>query len=61
MERLWRDRKDKLAGVMAKTSTELSDALCSIIQTYTNATLQSLTSFAYFVQSVATIRKVIYG
>ena len=61
MERLWRDLKDKLADVRAKTLIELSDALCSIIQTYTNATLQSLTSFAYFVQAVATIPTAIYG
>jgi hypothetical protein len=46
---------------MAKTITELSDAVCSIIQTYANATLPSLTGFAYFVQAVATTQKAIYG
>jgi transposase len=61
IERLWRDLKDKLADVMAKTIAELSDAVCSIIQTYANATLQSLTGFAYFVQAVETTQKAIYG
>ena len=61
MERLWRDRKDKLADVSAKTINELSDALCAIIQHYSYATLQSLTSFTYFVQAVEIARKAIYG
>ena len=61
MERLWRDLKDKLADVSIQTIQELSDAMCSIIQHYSQATLQSLTSFAYFVQAVATAQKALYG
>ena len=61
IERLWRDLKDKLADVMVKTIAELSDAVCSIIQAYVNATLQSLTGFTYFVQAVETTQKAIYG
>jgi transposase len=60
MERLWRDRKAKLADIPVKTIAELSDAMCSIIQPYSPATLQSLTSFAYFVQAVETAQKAIY-
>ena len=59
--RLWRDLKDKLADGMVKTIAELSDAVCSIIQAYVNATLQSLTGFAYFIQAVETTQKAIYG
>jgi len=61
MERLWRDLKDKLADIPVKTIAELSDALCTIIQHYSHATLHSLTSFAYFVQAVETAQKAIYG
>jgi transposase len=61
IERLWRDLKDQLADISAKTITALSDALCSIIQNYSYATLQSLTGFAYFVQAVETARKAFYG
>ena len=60
IERLWRDRKDKLADVTVKTIEELSEALCAIIQNYSQATLQSLTSFPYFVQAVAHAQKAIY-
>jgi transposase len=61
LERLWRDLKDKLADVPTQTLTELSDAMCSIIQHYSPATLQSLTSFAYFVHAVATAQSALYG
>jgi hypothetical protein len=61
MERLWRDLKDKLADIPAKTIAELSDAMCAIIQHYSQATLQSLTSFAYFVHAVETAQKALYG
>jgi transposase len=61
MERLWRDLKDKLADIPVKTITELSDAMCNIIQHYSLATLHALTSFAYFVQAVETAWKVLYG
>lgn len=61
MERLWRDLKDKLADIPTKTIAELSDAMCAIIQHYSQATLHSLTSFAYFVHAVETAQKVLYG
>ena len=61
MERLWRDRKDQLADVSIQTIQEWSEAMWSIIQHYSQATLQSLTSFAYFVQAVATAQNALYG
>jgi hypothetical protein len=61
IERLWRDLKDQLADLVTKTIEELSDAVCAIIQNYSNATLQSLTGFAYFVQAVETAQKALYG
>jgi transposase len=61
IERLWRDLKDKLADVPAQTIAELSDAMCTIIQHYSPATLQSLTSFAYFVHAIETAQRAIYG
>ena len=61
MERLWRDLKDQLADRPATTLDELSDTVCSSIQTYANATLKSLTSFPYFVQAVEAAQKAIYG
>jgi putative transposase len=61
IERLWRDLKDKLADVPVKTIAELSNAMCAIIQTYSHATLQSLTSFTYFVHAVETAQKALYG
>ena len=61
MERLWRDLKDQLADVSAKTIAALSDALCAIIQRYSPATLHSLTSFTYFIQAVETVQKAFYG
>ena len=60
IERLWRDLKDKLADVPTQTIAELSDAMCSIIQHYSPTTLQSLTSFAYFVHAVKTAQKACY-
>ena len=60
MERLWRDLKDKLAAVPAKTIRELSDAMCAIIQHYSTATLHSLTGFAYFIHAVETAQKALY-
>ena len=60
MERLWRDLKDKLADIPVKTIIELSDAMCSIIQHYSQAALHSLTSFAYFVHAVETVQKALY-
>ena len=61
MERLWRDLKDKLADIPAKTIAALSDALCSTIHNYSPATLQSLTSLPYCVPAVATAQKALYG
>jgi transposase len=60
IERLWRDLKDKLADVPVNTLEELSEAMGAIIQNYSQATLQSLTSFPYFVQAVAHVQKAIY-
>jgi transposase len=57
IERLWRDLKDQLADRVTKTLTDLSEAVGSIIQHYSQATLKSLTSFAYFVQAVDTAWK----
>jgi len=54
MERLWRDLKDQLATSVAKTLDALSDTVCSVMQRYSQAALQSLTGFAYFVQAVQT-------
>ena len=61
IERLWRDLKDQLADVMTKTIEELSDAVCAIIQHYSNATLHSLTGFAFFGHAVEAAQKAIYG
>jgi transposase len=61
IERLWRDLKDKLADLRATTLDELSDTVCSLMQNYSHATLQSLTSFTYFVQAVKTAQEAIYG
>jgi hypothetical protein len=57
MERVWRDLKDKLADLVSQTIEEVSDAVCAIVQGYSDAILQSLTGFAYFVQAVETARK----
>jgi hypothetical protein len=54
MERLWRDLKDQLANSVAKTLDALSDTVCGLIQRYSQAALQSLTGFTYFVQAVQT-------
>lgn len=59
--RLWRDLKDKLADIPVKTIDALSEAMGALIQTYSHAMLQSLTSFAYFVQAVAAVQKALYG
>jgi hypothetical protein len=61
MERLWRDLKDQLADIPAKTIAALSDALCTLIQHYSHATLQSLTSFTYFVHAVEAVQQALYG
>ena len=57
IERLWRDLKDRLADRRAQTLDDLSEAVSTIIQGYSQTTLQSLTGFAYFVQAVKTTVK----
>lgn len=52
IERVWRDLKDKLADGVSQTLDELSAAVGHIIQRYSQAALQALTGFAYFVQAV---------
>jgi hypothetical protein len=52
--RLGRDLKDQLAHAVAKTLDALSDTVCGVMQRYSQAALQSLTGFAYFVQAVQT-------
>jgi putative transposase len=59
-ERLWRDLKDKLADVPVNTLEEWSEAMGAMIQNYSQATLQSLTSFPYVVHAVAYVQKAIY-
>jgi putative transposase len=61
IERLWRDLKDKLSDIPVKTIEALSAAMGAIIQHYSHATLQSLTSFAYFVHAVEAVQKALYG
>jgi hypothetical protein len=60
IERVWRDLNDKLADSRAKTLEALADAVCAIMQNSSKATLQALTSFAYFVHAVETAQKTIY-
>ncbi len=57
IERLWRDLKAQLADGVAKTLDDLSEAVGTILQRYSPATLQSLTGFAYLVQAVDTAGK----
>jgi hypothetical protein len=59
--RLWRDRKDKRSDIPGKTLEALSAAMGAIIQHSSHATLQSLTSFAYFVHAVEAVQKALYG
>jgi hypothetical protein len=54
MERLWRDLKDQLAASLIPPLEELSEAVGGIVQRYSQATLRSLTGFAYFVQAIET-------
>jgi hypothetical protein len=61
IERLWRDLKDKRADVPATTIAALSEALCAIIQSYSPATLHSLTSFTYVVQAVEAVQQGLYA
>jgi transposase len=59
IERLWRDLKDKLSDLMAKSIEELSDTVCRLIAEYSKAALQSLTGYPYFIQAVRTAQQAI--
>ena len=52
IERLWQDMQAQLAWVLAAQIDELEHRVALIIQQYATATLQSLTSYPYFVQAV---------
>jgi hypothetical protein len=54
MERLWRDLKDHLADPVSKNLDALSDTVCRLIQSYSQAALKSLTGCAYCIQAVET-------
>ena len=61
IERLWRDLKDKLADRVTKTLPALSEAVGDILQSYSQAALQALAGYAYFVEAVATAMKSMNG
>jgi transposase len=61
IERLWRDLKDKLAAGVFQPLDALSEAVGRILQSYSQAALQSLTGYAYFVQAVTTAIKRVNG
>lgn len=61
IERVWRDLKDRLADITATTLEELSQAICRLIQAYSQTTLHSLTGYAYFVQAVHAARHTANG
>jgi hypothetical protein len=44
IERLWRDLKDQLADTVSKNLDELSDTVCCLIQSYSQAALKSSTN-----------------
>jgi putative transposase len=54
IERLWRESKDKLADCAIGTLDALSTLTGHILQSYSQAALQSLTGYAYFIEAVAT-------
>lgn len=61
IEGLWRDLKDKLSDLLAKTIEELSDLVCHLITSYSKTALQSLTGYPYFVQAARTAQQVFNG
>jgi putative transposase len=61
IERLWRELKAQLAATVVKTLEDLSDTVCRLIQSYSQAALKSLTGFAYFVQAVQTTLRATNG
>ena len=46
---------------MTKTLTALSEAVGDMLQSYSQAALQALTGYAYFVEAVATAMKSVNG
>jgi hypothetical protein len=61
IERLWRALKDKLADCIATTRDELSEATGHMLQSYSQAALQSLTGYTYCVQAVGAALQGING
>jgi transposase len=59
--RLWRDLTDTLSAIPVKTIEAWSAAMGALIQHDSHATLQSLTSLAYFVHAVKAVQKALYG
>lgn len=51
IERLWQDVKAQLAWVLPPRIEVLEDQVETIIRQYAKATMQSLTSYPYFVQA----------
>jgi abortive infection bacteriophage resistance protein len=52
IERLWRDMKDQVAWLLAGQIDELAYHVERIIRPYAKRVIQSLTSYASFVQGV---------
>ncbi len=52
IERLWQEVKAQLAWILVAQIEELEHHVERILRQYAKATLQSLTSYAYFVQAV---------
>lgn len=52
IERLWRDLKDRLAWLHFPALSDQQDFVGALLRAYTPATIQSLTSYPYFVEAV---------
>ncbi len=52
IERLWRDLKDQLAGLLAAQLEELEHHVAALIRQSSKAAIQSLTAYPYFVQAI---------
>jgi hypothetical protein len=61
IERLWRERKEQVAATVVKTLDALSDPVCRLIQSDSQAALKSLPGCAYFVQAVQTTLRATNG
>ena len=61
LERGWPDLKDRLADITSTTLEEVSQAVCRLIQAYSQTTLHSLTGYAYFGQAVHAARHTAHG